>query len=96
MKASSIILAALISALPAGTVTAELVVLKKCQLCHGKNLEGKKKNPSILGLTYETLLASLTSDVPKKMKSIAGRMTTQDKEDISKYISTLAQNEDND
>ena len=89
MKVSSITLAVLISATPSGSITAEPPALKKCQLCHGKNLEGKKKNPPIVGMTYESLLASITTNVPKKMKRIAAKLSNQEKEEISKYISTL-------
>ena len=64
-------------------------MLKKCQTCHGKQLTGKKKNPSIVGLSYEKLLTSLTSDVPKKMKRVAGKLTDDQKVELSQYIFKL-------
>ena len=64
-------------------------MLKKCQTCHGKQLTGKKKNPSIVGLPYEKLLASLTSDVPKKMKRVTSKLTDDQKVELSQYIFKL-------
>ena len=89
MKVSNVILAVLVSTNLALPAAAEPPALKKCQICHGKKLEGKKKNPSIIGLTYESLLSSLTSDVPKKMRRVAEKLTAQEKEEISRYITTL-------
>ena len=64
-------------------------MIKKCQACHGKQLTGKKKNPSIAGLSYEKLYASLTSDVPKKMKRVTAKLTEVQKADLSEYIFKL-------
>lgn len=61
-------------------------MLRKCQTCHGKELTGKKKNPSIVGLSYEKLYASLTTDTPKKMKRIANKLTDEQKVELSEYI----------
>jgi len=61
-------------------------LLKKCQACHGKQLTGKKKSPSIVDFSYEELYASLTTDVPKKMKRIASKLTDKQKSEISAYI----------
>jgi len=66
------------------------VSLKKCQICHGKDFKGKKKNPPILGLSFEDLMASLTTNIPKKMNRIASKLTHKEKEEISRYISSLA------
>ena len=63
--------------------------LKKCQICHGKDFQGKKKNPPIAGLSFDDLMASLTTDVPKKMNRIAKKLTHKEKEEISRYISSL-------
>ncbi len=89
MKVSNVILAVLVSTILTLPAAGEPSVLKKCQICHGKKLEGKKKNPSIIGLTYESLLSSLTDDVPKKMRRVAEKLTAQEKEEISRYITTL-------
>tara|TARA_Y100001963_G_scaffold152326_1_gene236944 strand:+ start:361 stop:894 length:534 start_codon:yes stop_codon:yes gene_type:complete len=62
---------------------------RNCQTCHGKDLSGKKKNPPLRGLSYDKLYGSLTSEVPKKMKRIAKKLTEQEKRTISKYISGL-------
>jgi len=64
-------------------------MIKKCQGCHGKQLTGKKKNPSIAGLSYEKLYASLTSDVPKKMKRVTAKLTEVQKAELSEYIFKL-------
>ena len=37
----------------------------------------------------EELMASLTTDVPKKMKRVAGKLTEQEKTELSRYISNL-------
>ena len=63
--------------------------LKKCQICHGKDLHGKKKNPPIAGLSFDDLMASLTTNVPKKMNRIASKLTHEQKEEVSRYISSL-------
>ena len=64
-------------------------MIKKCQGCHGKQLTGKKKNPSIAGLPYEKLYAALTSDVPKKMKRVSTKLTEVQKAELSEYIFKL-------
>ena len=63
--------------------------LKKCQICHGKDFKGKKKNPPILGLSFEDLMSSLTTNIPKKMNRIASKLSHKEKEEISRYISSL-------
>ena len=67
--------------------------IKKCQTCHGKQLTGKKKNPAILGLSYERVYASITTDVPKKMKRVAKRLTEEEKNILARYIATLESGE---
>ena len=61
----------------------------KCQTCHGKLLQGKKKNPRIAGLVYEDVYASLTTNVPKKMKRVVAKLTDQEKIALARYISEL-------
>jgi cytochrome c553 len=61
-------------------------LFKKCQVCHGKQLTGKKKNPSIVDASYEELYAALTTDVPKKMKRVARKLTEKQKATLSAYI----------
>jgi len=65
------------------------LMLKKCQACHGKQLNGKKKNPSIVDLSYEKLYASLTTNIPKKMKRVVNKLTDEQKAELSKYIFSL-------
>ena len=60
--------------------------VKKCQKCHGKDLSGKRKNPSILNLEYDVIYASLTTKIPKKMKRTAEKLTEQQKKEIAEYI----------
>ena len=61
--------------------------INKCQMCHGKTLTGKKKAPTLIGLSFEDLLASLTTNIPKKMKRVASKLTDQEKVELSRYIS---------
>ena len=63
--------------------------LRKCQTCHGKQLIGKKKSPSIVNSSYEELYASLTTEVPKKMQRVANKLTDEQKSEISAYIFNL-------
>ena len=60
--------------------------ISKCQKCHGKELSGKRKNPSILNLKYDTIYESLTTKVPKKMKRTVDKLTEQQKKDIAEYV----------
>ena len=71
------------------TAHAQPPMFNKCQMCHGKMLQGKKKNPAIVGMSYEKILASLTSEVPKKMKGISNKLTEAQKIELSRYISKL-------
>ena len=66
-------------------------MFSKCQMCHGKQLIGKKKSPPIIGLSYEDLLASLTSNIPKRMKRISKKLTEKQKVELSQYISKLGE-----
>ena len=59
---------------------------KKCQMCHGKQLKGKKKSPSLNDRSYEELYNSLTVAIPKKMKSLAKKLTEEEKQSIAMYI----------
>ena len=68
---------------------SEKNLLKPCQTCHGKDLNGKKKSPAIRGVSYEKLYGSMTTDVPKKMNRIASKLTELEKQAISRYISEL-------
>ena len=82
----ALIIATLATSAPA---YAAPLKIKKCQTCHGKQLTGKKKNPSIAGLPYEKLYASLTTDIPKKMNRLVKKLTDEQKIELSKYIFTL-------
>ena len=89
MKKIKIMTLIIMLLMSASAQAAQPIGLKKCQICHGKDLQGKKKNPSILGLSFDELITSLTSDVPKKMNRIAKKLTHKEKEEISRYISSL-------
>ena len=65
--------------------------VRKCQTCHGRDLSGKKKNPSIRGLSYSRLYESLATDVPKKMTRVASKLTEEEKQAIARYISGLGE-----
>lgn len=89
MKKASFVTALFLMMTTCTAHAAQPSSLKKCQICHGKDLQGKKKNPPLLGLSFDELMASLTSNVPKKMNRIANKLTHKEKEEISKYISSL-------
>ena len=89
MKKIKIIFFILLVSVPPVTHAAQPSSLKKCQICHGKDFQGKKKSPPLLGLSFDELMASLTSDVPKKMNRIAKKLTHKEKEEVSRYISSL-------
>ena len=93
-RLSFIIMLLYLCILPTPSWATPPEALKKCQACHGKQLDGKKKSPSIVELSYEELLVSLTSDVPKKMKRIAKKLTEQQKVELSKYIANLKENQE--
>ena len=54
MKVSNVILAVLVSTILTLPAAGEPAALKKCQICHGKELEGKKKSQYLI----EKILAS--------------------------------------
>ena len=89
MKKTSFVIALFLVMMTCTAHAAQPGNLKKCQICHGKDLQGTKKNPPLLGLSFDELMASLTSNVPKKMNRIANKLTHKEKEEISKYISSL-------
>jgi len=68
-------------------------IMKKCKLCHGKDLAGKqkkkKKTPAIAGLSKAKLLKSLTTDIAKPMKAIAKALTDEEKAKVSELISKM-------
>ena len=66
-------------------------LVKKCTTCHGKDLKGKRKAPSIYGENFSILYVSLTSSIPKKMKKVASRLSREQAEEISRYISDLGE-----
>ena len=60
--------------------------ISKCQKCHGKDFSGKRKNPPINNLSYDEILQSMTTDIPKKMKRTVNKLTEQQKKDIADFI----------
>ena len=64
-------------------------VLKRCKACHGKDLRGKKKAPTLYGKGFSDIYVSLTSDVPKKMERIVKKLTEAEVWEVSRYISEL-------
>ena len=68
-------------------------IMKKCKMCHGKDLMGKqkkkKKTPGVLGLSKADILKSMTTDIPKPMKAIAKALTDEEKNKVSDLISKM-------
>ena len=68
-------------------------IMKKCKMCHGKDLMGKqkkkKKTPAILGLSKAKLLKSMTTKIPKPMKAIAKTLTDEEKNEVVNLISKM-------
>ncbi len=68
-------------------------IMKKCKMCHGKDLMGKqkkkKKTPGILGLPKAKILKSMTTDIPKPMKAIAKALTDEEKNKVADVISKM-------
>lgn len=65
--------------------------LKKCRLCHGKALTGKRSVPSIAGLQKRRVLLKLTTDVPRPMEPIVRGLSEEEKRAIADAIAGLAQ-----
>ena len=64
-------------------------VLKRCKACHGKDLRGKKKAPSLYDKGFSDVYVSLTSDVPKKMERIVKKLTEAEVWEVSRFVSEL-------
>jgi cytochrome c553 len=96
VKLISVIAVSLCMTISSSALAVDPDLLRKCQLCHGKLLSGKKKNPPIAGMAYDDVLASLTTAIPKKMEKVAGKLTEEQKVDLSKYISGLGGQNDGD
>ena len=86
--------------LPATTVSASTTsdnthkIIKRCKACHGKDLKGKKKTPSIYGNPFSVVYISLTSDVPKKMKGIVKKLSRDEITAVAHHISSLGKEGD--
>lgn len=63
--------------------------VKRCKTCHGKDLRGKKKSPSLYDKDFSEVYVSLTSSVPKKMKGVVKKLSEQEVWEVSRFISEL-------
>jgi cytochrome c553 len=63
--------------------------VKRCKACHGSDLRGKKKSPTLYGKEFSAVYTSLTSDVPKKMRGVAKKLTDEEAREVSRFISAL-------
>ncbi len=63
--------------------------LKKCRICHGADLHGKKTVPPIAGLHPKRIQRKLTTEVPKKMRPIARGLSDDEKRAIAAAIGAL-------
>jgi len=63
--------------------------MKKCRLCHGKTLAGKKKAAAIAGASKADIMKSLTSKVPKQMRAVVKGLDDAQKKAIAAQISKM-------
>lgn len=63
--------------------------LKKCRICHGGTLLGKKKVPPIAGLKERRVLKALTSEVPKLMRPIVAGLSEAEKKAVATFLSQI-------
>lgn len=63
--------------------------LKKCRICHGGTLLGKKKVPPIAGLRERRVLKALTSEVPKLMRPIVAGLSEAEKKAVATFLSQI-------
>jgi len=63
--------------------------VKRCKMCHGKDLRGKKKSPTLYDKNFSEVYISLTSAVPKKMKGVVKKLSEQEVWEVSRFISEL-------
>ena len=77
---------------PTLEITAEDAIIakamKKCRMCHGKELHGKKKAPAIAGLGIYKIVGSLENPV-KQMKAVAKGLTKTQMELIAKQVTAM-------
>ena len=64
-------------------------VVKRCKACHGKDLRGKKKSPTLYDKEFSVVYVSLTSSVPKKMKGVVKKLSEAEVWEVSRFISEL-------
>ena len=62
--------------------------LKKCGVCHGKQLHGKKKAPAIAGLREAVILKALEKP-PRPMLPIARGPTAEQKKAVAAAVTKL-------
>ena len=70
--------------------------VKRCKTCHGKDLRGKKKSPTLYDKDFSEVYVSLTSSVPKKMKGVVKKLTEQEVWEVSRFISELGDSDNKD
>ena len=70
--------------------------VKRCKTCHGKDLRGKKKSPTLYDKNFSEVYISLTSSVPKKMKGVDKKLTEKEVWEVSRFISELGDSDEKD
>ncbi len=68
--------------------------IKKCRICHGQDLTGKKKAPGIIDKSLRVIYASLTRDIPKQMKPVAKGLTRDEALIGANYVANLSPSPD--
>ncbi|HIA03696.1 MAG TPA: hypothetical protein EYN06_00070 [Myxococcales bacterium] len=63
--------------------------MKKCRVCHGKTLAGKKKAPAIAGESKKEIMQALSTKVPKQMKAVVKGLDAAQKAAIAALISKM-------
>lgn len=63
--------------------------ITKCKGCHGPDLAGKAKSPSIAGEDKEKIKASMTTKIPKQMIAVSKTLTPEQIDALSAQISAM-------
>jgi cytochrome c553 len=63
--------------------------MKKCRVCHGKDLGGKKKAPGIAGKSRKDILKALTTKIAKQMRAVVKGLDDEQKKAIASLISKM-------
>ncbi|MFT7625258.1 MAG: cytochrome c553, partial [Myxococcota bacterium] len=63
--------------------------LKKCRLCHGDDLGGKRAVPNIAGMRPNRVLRKLTAEIPRKMLPVVRGLSQEERAAIASVIGAM-------